>query len=117
MMMMDSMRDEVEPGAKWEFDAGVTQVFEDMLERSIPQYGVMRDLVTQLATTIAPQAPTTRSSVVVDLGSSRGAALAPIVDRLGAHAQYHAAEVSMPMLETLRARWPAERIDEHGVSV
>ena len=53
----------------------------------------------------------------MDLGASRGTALAPIIDRLGAHAQYHAAEVSGPMLETLRARWPAERIDEHGVQV
>ena len=44
--MMDSMRDEAEPGAQWEFDAEVTQAFEDMLERSIPQYAVMRDLVT-----------------------------------------------------------------------
>jgi tRNA (cmo5U34)-methyltransferase len=114
---MESMRDDVEAGGRWEFDAEVTQVFEDMLERSIPQYGVMRDLVTQLATTMVPRALTPRSSVAVDLGSSRGAALAPIIDRLGARAQYHAVEVSGPMLETLRARWPAERIDEHGVHV
>lgn len=29
-------------GDKWEFDAGVTECFEDMLRRSIPQYDVMR---------------------------------------------------------------------------
>jgi tRNA (cmo5U34)-methyltransferase len=115
--MMHSMRDEVEPGVQWEFDSEVTEVFEDMLERSIPQYSEMRDLVTELATAIAPHTQTGRSSVIVDLGSSRGGALAPIIDRLGAHAQYHAAEVSGPMLETLRERWPQERIDEHGVHV
>ena len=32
------MRDETMPEGPWEFDKGVTEVFEDMLERSIPDY-------------------------------------------------------------------------------
>ena len=34
-----------QPGIKWEFDATVTDCFDDMLTRSIPQYDVMRDAV------------------------------------------------------------------------
>ena len=34
--------DKTMPKDKWEFDAEVTKVFDNMLDRSIPQYRVMR---------------------------------------------------------------------------
>jgi len=42
--MENERLDEVMPEGKWEFDESVTAVFENMLERSIPQYELMRDL-------------------------------------------------------------------------
>ena len=40
--------DETTPGARWEFDVSVTDAFNDMLRRSIPQYNVMRQAVLDL---------------------------------------------------------------------
>ena len=90
----------VPKGTRWEFDDGVTFVFEDMLERSIPQYEVMRRLVFDLACRYRQKGLT-----ILDLGSSRGAALAPLVERFGAGNRYRAVEVSEPMLEALAKRF------------
>ena len=60
------------PAAKWEFDQNVTQCFDDMLSRSIPQYEVMRSLVHSLAKAYAQ-----RRTWIVDIGCSRGIQLEP----------------------------------------
>lgn len=62
--------DTVLPDGRWEFDSEVTSVFENMLERSIPQYATMRALVHEVSVRVAPV------DHVVDLGCSRGDALA-----------------------------------------
>lgn len=98
--MSESSLGHVPAREKWEFDEGVTECFEDMLRRSIPQYDVMRDAVHRLACRHV-QAGTD----VVDLGSSRGDALAPLIDKFGAHNRFHAVETSGPMLEVLRKRF------------
>lgn len=85
---------------KWAFDGEVTRVFDDMLARSIPDYAAMRELVTDLAVRFAQ--PTT---AVVDLGTSRGEALAAVYDRLGARVRYIGCEVSEPMLAAARERF------------
>jgi tRNA (cmo5U34)-methyltransferase len=113
---MTGAKDEVIPDGKWEFGAKETDAFEDMLERSIPMYGVMRQLVADLAADVVPRG-NERQGVVVDLGSSRGGALAPLVDRLGNQVSYHAVEASEPMLAALRQRWPPDKAGEHGVSI
>ena len=92
------MKDETIPEGPWRFDEGVTAVFEDMLARSIPGYDRMRSLVPSIAldaldTGHAPP------FVVVDLGASRGDALASFPDSVRV-----AVEVSEPMLSVLRAR-------------
>jgi tRNA (cmo5U34)-methyltransferase len=85
---------------KWQFDGPVTAVFDDMLARSIPQYDVMRRAVFDMACRhVQP------STAVVDLGCSRGEALAPLVDKFGAHNRFVGIEVSEPMLEAARARF------------
>ena len=77
------MLDEGYAAPKWEFDEFVTQVFDDMLERSIPQYGVMRDSV------LAAAMPFQQSHTdIVDLGCSRGGAIAPFIDKFGAHNRF-----------------------------
>lgn len=90
----------VEAGAKWAFDEQVTAVFDDMLERSIPQHGVMRDAVLDVADRFAQP-----ETYVVDLGAARGEATARLLDRRGATLKYSLVETSKPMADALRARF------------
>lgn len=94
------------PTGKWEFDESVAKVFEDMLERSIPQYRVMREAVFDVGSNYVE-----RQTPIVDLGSSRGDAIAPFVRKFGAQNRYELVEVSPPMLAVLRERfgsWPED---------
>lgn len=104
-------------GGRWAFDAGVTEAFDDMLRRSIPDYESMRKMVTDAACWLAARS-SARLPLVVDMGCSRGEALQPIVDRLGARSEYVGLEVSEPMLEAARARfegWPMVDIRAHDL--
>lgn len=97
---MTLIKDETEPGEKWEFDGSVTAAFDDMLARSIPQYEVMRKACYDLACRF--QRPKTD---IVDVGCSRGEAMAALIDRFGAQNRYVGLEVSKPMIEAARARF------------
>ncbi|HPA19654.1 MAG TPA: methyltransferase domain-containing protein [Verrucomicrobiae bacterium] len=88
------------PGEKWAFDEAVTGCFDDMLARSIPQYAVMRDAVARIAARHARP-----DTAIVDLGCSRGEALAPLVERLGGRNRFIGVEVSEPMLAAARERF------------
>ncbi len=91
---------ELEQGQRWEFDAGVADAFDQMLERSIPQYEVMRRTTFDVACRyVRPQ------TAVVDLGCSRGGAIAALVDRFGAHNRFVGVDVSEPMLNACRKRF------------
>jgi len=89
----------------------VTTVFTDMLRRSIPQYDVMRQAVFDIGCAFAQ--PDTH---IIDLGCSRGDALAPFVDRFGSRNKYVGVEVSPPMLEAARERFRSE-IDSGTVEI
>ena len=91
-----------QPEGKWAFDDGVTGVFDAMLARSIPQYEVMRDVVTRVAGRYARPRGDRR---FVDLGSSRGEVVADLMTKFDSGAEYHAVEVSGPMLDVLRERF------------
>jgi tRNA (cmo5U34)-methyltransferase len=91
------------PDGRWAFDEEVAGVFDDMLERSIPQYETMRGLVFEVGRRFVQ--PGTQ---IVDLGCSHGAALAPFVREFGSAASYAGVEVSRPMLEAARRRFRAE---------
>jgi tRNA (cmo5U34)-methyltransferase len=99
------------PDGEWTFDDEVTSVFDDMLERSIPQYDTMRGLVFELGRRFVAD-----GSTVVDLGCSRGGALAPFVATFGDRASYVGVEVSPPMLHACRTRFASE-LDAGVVSV
>jgi tRNA (cmo5U34)-methyltransferase len=86
--------------ARWAFDDEVTAAFDDMLRRSIPQYDVMRASVFELACRYVKPA-----TAIVDLGCSRGEALAPFIDRFGAANRYVGLEISEPMLAACRERF------------
>lgn len=98
--------DKVLPESKWEFDATVAQCFDQMLERSIPSYGVMRKLTTDLAMHYLDKIPSPIGIKVVDLGASRGGAIADLVElnrfRI---ASFFALETSQAMLDVMRTRF------------
>ena len=85
---------------KWEFGEEVTDVFDDMLERSIPEYEEMRAACLALAFKYAQ-----RKTAIVDLGCSRGEAIAPLIDKFGVNNQFVGVEVSAPMLAAARQRF------------
>lgn len=89
-------------GDSWDFDGPVADSFDDMLERSIPGYQVMRELVFEVGRRFVRP-----GSAVVDLGCSRGEALAPFVERYGGQRQntFLGFEVSEPMLGLARLRF------------
>jgi tRNA (cmo5U34)-methyltransferase len=87
-----------------------------MLARSIPQYDVMRDLVTALAVRHVQH-----ESTVLDLGCSRGEALARVEQGLEARstmAHFVGLEVAPPMVQAARERFvghPFVEIREHDL--
>jgi tRNA (cmo5U34)-methyltransferase len=91
------------PQGRWQFDALVTAVFGDMLERSIPQYAIMRRCVFDLGRAVVPP-----DSLIVDLGCSRGDGLAPFVSTLGDRNRYLGIDVSPPMLAAAADRFRDE---------
>lgn len=93
-------KDETMPEGKWQFDGDVAEVFDDMLARSIPQYEVMRQACFDLACKYQRE-----GTDIVDLGCSRGGAIARLVDIYGSHNHFVGVEVSPPMLEAARARF------------
>lgn len=104
------MRDETLPTGPWTFDEDVTDAFDDMLSRSIPDLDGMRLAVTRVGLRTAP-----RGSLVVDVGCSRGDALEPFAD---AGHPCLGLDVSAPMLDAARTRYadnPRVRIIEHDL--
>jgi len=98
-------KDKVMPEGKWEFDAEVAESFEDMLIRSIPQYDVMRDTVFNLVKYFIGDEFKIKFPTIMDIGSSRGDAIAPLIDEFGAKCNYVLAEISDPMLQQLHKRF------------
>lgn len=98
---MSDLPDQTMPAGRWEFDEAVAEVFDDMLARSIPSYEAMREVVTDVATFYARRArPRTGLPWVVDLGTSRGRALLPLIQQLGTDQfRFMGVEVSPPMRE------------------
>jgi tRNA (cmo5U34)-methyltransferase len=91
------------PAGVWAFDDAVTDVFEDMLRRSIPDYDAMRRVVFEVGRRFVQP-----GTDVLDIGCSRGDALVPYIAEFGDSARYVGVEVSQPMLETVRTRFAAE---------
>jgi tRNA (cmo5U34)-methyltransferase len=86
--------------ARWQFDGSVTDVFDNMLARSIPQYEVMREAVFDLGSKFVRQ-----QTAIIDLGCSRGEALAPFVSKFGGLNRFVGIEVSPTMLAAARERF------------
>jgi len=94
------MKDQILPDTKWQFNEEVTASFDDMLERSIPQYDVMRKACFDIACIFVK-----KGTDIVDLGCSRGEAIAPLISKFGAHNRFIGLEISEPMLEAAQKRF------------
>lgn len=94
------------PGARWTFDEEVARAFDDMLERSIPQYGVMRSAVRDIALSfLEPEGKGPEPlALVLDLGCSRGEMIAVLRDQ-APPAHFVGVDVSDPMLAAARERF------------
>lgn len=88
------------PDGKWEFNNEVTKVFDDMLSRSIPQYEVMRASCLSIARRFVVS-----GTDIVDLGCSRGEAMAPLIKEFGASNRFVGVEISDPMASVCEARF------------
>lgn len=107
-------RDQTMPDGRWEFDAAVTDAFDDMLARSIPDHQGMRDVVTDLAL----RHLTGKGRHVLDLGCSRGQSISYMRDRAPESTHFTGLEVSAPMLAAARDRFKTDvhvTIREHDL--
>jgi tRNA (cmo5U34)-methyltransferase len=77
---------------KWSFNQEVTDVFDDMLERSIPDYFNMRDLVNNLTLKYVRG-----ETSILDLGCSTGGAIKDVIERLPRNVKFLGVEISEPM--------------------
>lgn len=89
------------PEGPWQFDASVSECFEDMISRSIPQYEMMRKAVTQIGSQFIEGV---EGGLVIDLGCSRGGAIQSMVNR-SPDCKYVGVEVSEPMIELARKQF------------
>jgi tRNA (cmo5U34)-methyltransferase len=98
--MSEAPVDHVMPEGPWRFDRQVTDVFDDMLQRSIPQYNAMRLVTFEVANRFVKP-----GTAIIDMGCSRGEALLPFVSTFGAANDYIGLEISEPMIEAARSQF------------
>lgn len=84
----------------WKFDERVTAQFDQMLERSIPQYELMRQSCYAVGSKYVQP-----NTDIVDLGCSRGEAVKPFIDDMGARNRFVLIEASEPMAQATRKRY------------
>lgn len=87
---------------KWEFDESVTNVFDNMLSRSIPAYNDMRALTFNIGKRFVKP-----KTFIVDIGCSNGNSIKPFVETFGAYNTYRLYDVSEPMLNKAREKYKA----------
>lgn len=89
------MQDNVMPKGKWVFDDEVAQCFDEMLQRSIPNYETMRELVYNVGRHYVKDGAT-----VMDIGCSNGNAALPFVKTF--NNQFVLCDVSESFLDLCR---------------
>lgn len=98
------MRDNLiqKENTKWTFDSDVTNCFDDMLSRSIPQYDVMRKCVVDLSRIYLKDK---EKFDCLDVGCSNGLMIKNMIDNIdakGIKGNYTGIDVSEPMLAKAR---------------
>ena len=96
------MQDTVMQEGKWTFDEEVTSVFDNMLERSIPDYKNMRELIAAIGSRyVQPH------TSIIDIGCSNGLSIQPFVMRFKENNDYRLLDVSEPMLNACKQQYKA----------
>lgn len=95
------MKDTInEIDGSWKFDAEVTNVFADMLSRSIPNYDTMRSLCYEIGKNFI----LSNESIVVDMGCSNGLSVEKFIEQKP-FANFVLCDVSEPMLEACKTKY------------
>ena len=97
--------DNVVPKEKWEFDESVANCFENMLSRSIPQYDIMRQSVSDLVYDVINTCPRKGYFSVLDVGCSDGLMIQSLLDKFNGDGYYTGIDVSEPMLKKASERF------------
>ena len=102
---------------KWQFDESVTNCFEDMLERSIPQYEIMRSSVANLAHDVVKTCGKETLNIL-DVGCSDGIMLQRLVNKFSDYEKikFLGIDVSEPMLTKAKHRL-LEDVISHKVTI
>lgn len=105
----DSKPDDLVPSGPWVFDEEVVERFDDMLARSIPGLGLLREVTPRLVEIALGRSLGGNPPVrILDIGTSRGGGIEPFVD---AGARVVALERSEAMAAVARERFAsAERV-------
>lgn len=101
---MSNKIDDVMPSDKWEFDDTVADCFENMLERSIPQYDIMRDSCIQMIHGVLEMTPLKRDASILDIGCSDGLMIERMYKEFGDSCRYTGIEVSEAMIKKAKYR-------------
>lgn len=93
-------KDNICPNGKWQFNQQVTNCFANMLERSVPDYQVMRSLVFEIGRRFVKP-----DTVITDIGCSTGLAVLPFVEAFGAANRFLLIDSAPAMAEKCRRRY------------
>jgi len=89
----------------FDFGAKTAQVFDDMLDRSIPHYREIQRMIGEMAADFAVD-----KTNIYDLGCSTGITLMNIERAVSKKVKLVGVDYSEPMLEKCRARFRAEKV-------
>ena len=93
------MQDQIIAKEKWAFDSDVSQCFEDMLSRSIPQYDLMRKLTNEII-----EQKLKSHSILIDIGCSTGLSFFDMAKEKD-QSRFIGLEISDPMIEIAKKRF------------
>lgn len=103
MTNLDKKYDAIIPSKHWEFNEAITNCFDNMLERSVPGYNRMRELVFEFGKEFVQEHTT-----IVDIGCSLGNAIYPFVEKFHENCHFIGIEPSSSMAEKVRERYQKE---------
>lgn len=104
----DKIIDNVVPDDKWAFNDSVAECFDNMLERSIPQYSVMRESCSSLIQSIFNMS-NKKTFNILDIGCSNGLMIESLMNKFGNNddcdIRYRGIDVSKPMLDKAKFKF------------
>jgi len=87
---------------KWTFNHEVSKCFDEMLNRSIPDFKNLTELITGITTTQNKQKPR-----ILDIGCGTGTSIKPIIERIP-QAEYYLIDNSYDMLQQAEKKFKGQ---------